>query len=93
VHEVCASDPELLRKNLVVQTIFAHHTSPQDAGRIFTQLKPKLAVYTHLVLIGGANTPPLMPADVETQTREAYNGPLAIGTDLMPSMCDKRKST
>ena len=83
VHEVCASDPELLRKNIVVQVIFAHHTSPQEAGRIFTQLQPKLAAYTHLVLIGGATTPPPTPADVETQTRETYAGPLAVGTDLM----------
>ena len=83
VHEVCASDPELLRKNIVVQTIFAHHTSPQEAGRIFTQIGPKLAAYTHLVLIGGQNTPPPKPADVETQTRETYAGSLAMGTDLM----------
>ena len=83
VHEVCASDPALLRTNLVVQTIFAHHTSPQEAGRIFSQVQPKMAAYTHLVLIGGANTPPPKPADVETQTRETYAGPLALGTDLM----------
>lgn len=83
VHEVCASDPELLRNNLVVQTIFAHHTSPQEAGRIFAKVKPRLAAYTHLVLIGGVNVAPPTAADVESQTRETYNGPLAIGTDLM----------
>ena len=83
VHEVCASDPELLRKNLIVQTIFAHHTSPQEAGRIFTHLQPKLAAYTHLVLIGSVNVTPPTPRDVEIQTRETYSGPLAIGTDLM----------
>lgn len=83
VHEVCASDPELLQTNTVVQTIFAHHTSPKEAGTIFTKTAPKLAAYTHLVLIGAKNYPPPTPAQVEAQTRETYSGPLAIGTDLM----------
>jgi ribonuclease Z len=83
VHEVCASNPELLKKNIVVQTIFAHHTSPQEAGTVFTKIAPKLAAYTHLVLIGGKDTAPPTPDEVATQTRETYKGPLAVGTDLM----------
>jgi hypothetical protein len=30
-----------------------------------------------------SNAAPPTPADVETQTRETYNGPLAVGTDFM----------
>ena len=83
VHEVCAAEPELLKSNLVVQTIFAHHTSPKEAGTVFTKIAPKLAAYTHLVLIGGKNYAPPTPDQVGAQTRETYSGPLAIGTDLM----------
>lgn len=83
VHEVAAANPDLLRKSTVVQVIFAHHTSPQEAGTVFTKTRPKLAAFTHLVLIGGPNAKPPTPDEVAAQTRETWAGPLAVGTDLM----------
>jgi ribonuclease Z len=81
IHEVCIAPPELLKTNIRFQRIMAHHTSPQDAGRVFSQAHPKLAVYTHLVFLGENPAPTV--EDVATQTRETYAGPLAIGEDLM----------
>lgn len=83
VHEVAATTPELIARSKVVQTIFAHHTSPQEAGRAFGLIKPKLAAYTHLVMIGDERTAAPGTDELVRQTRETYAGPLAVGSDLM----------
>jgi len=82
IHEVGAVRPELLQ-DPQVQRVMAHHTSPQDAGRVFSRAHPKLAVYTHLVLLDGPKVPALSVDELVAQTRETYNGPLVIGQDLM----------
>lgn len=83
IHEVCAGRPELLSTNLAAQRVMAHHTSPQEAGRVFSQAHPKLAVYTHLVFLADEKNPAPTVEDIAAQTRETYSGPLAIGEDLM----------
>jgi ribonuclease Z len=82
VHEVAAVRPELLSEPGIVH-IMGHHTSPQDAGRVFAQTRPKLAAYTHMVLLASPRVPALTPDDVVAATRETYGGPLVIGEDLM----------
>jgi ribonuclease Z len=57
VHEVAIARPELM-KEAYVQRIIGHHTTPREAGRVFAQTKPKLAAYTHLVLLGSEQIPP-----------------------------------
>ena len=52
-----------------------HHTTPEEAGRIFTRVAPKMAIYSHIV-------PPDVP-DVVPHTRKTYSGPLEVGEDLM----------
>jgi ribonuclease Z len=44
VHQVAAA-PEALLKNPVFQVILAHHTKPDEAGTLFSRVKPKLAVF------------------------------------------------
>jgi ribonuclease Z len=61
--------PEQRRK------IIEHHTTPEQAGIVFTRVKPKLAVYSHIV-------PPDVP-EVIPHTRRTYTGPLEVGEDLM----------
>lgn len=82
VHEVAMARPELLRE-AYIQRIVNHHTSPQEAGRIFAQTRPKLAVFTHLVMLASAtvNAPAL--DELIAATRETYAGPLQVGEDLM----------
>ena len=63
-----------------VKRILAHHTSPQEAGRVFSTAKPRLAVYAHISSAGGAAP---QPAEYIAATRETYNGPLEFGEDLM----------
>ena len=50
VHEVAIARPELM-KEAYIQRIVAHHTTPREAGVVFAQTRPKLAAYTHLVLL------------------------------------------
>ena len=82
IHEVCVARPELLG-NAIVQRIMAHHTNPQEAGRVFSQAKPKLAAYSHLVLLVTDATPPITDTDIVVETRKTYDGPLEVGEDLM----------
>jgi ribonuclease Z len=82
VHEVASARPELMQE-AYVQRIIGHHTTPREAGRVFAQTKPKLAAYTHLVLVASERIPPPSIDDVVAETREAYSGPLVVGEDLM----------
>jgi ribonuclease Z len=81
VHEVVAPAVEVARSAVAgadrVQRIIAHHTPPEDAGRIFSAVKPRLAVYAHIV------PSPAGEKDLVGPTRTTYSGPLAVGYDLM----------
>ena len=55
--------------------VLAHHTTAEEAGKVFAKVAPKLAVYSHIV-------PPKAP-NLVTDTRKAYSGRLEVGEDLM----------
>ena len=80
VHEVVAVDVErrasVMRDPAVTQRIIDHHTTAEDAGRVFAAVKPKLAVYSHIV------PSPTTAKDLEGPTRKTYAGPLLVGEDL-----------
>jgi ribonuclease Z len=50
VHEVAWAKPELIDKSEAARIIIALHTTPKQAGIVFSRVKPKLAVYSHIVL-------------------------------------------
>lgn len=84
VHEVIAAPAALLEKSETARRIVALHTLPEDAGRVFARVRPRLAVYTHVVLL---TTDPAFPppavTDLIPRTRATYDGPLEVGEDLM----------
>ena len=83
VHEVAVIEPELIKARPEYRAIEDHHTSPEEAGKIFATAKPKLAVYSHIVF---ATVKPAqdVPEDaLIARTRTTYQGPLVIGHDLM----------
>jgi len=82
IHEVAVAGPELMSEDYV-QRIMAHHTTPREAGMVFARAKPKLAAFTHLVCLGSGHVPSPTVADIITETRQTYGGPLEIGEDLM----------
>jgi ribonuclease Z len=77
IHE--AVDPDAIRNRTdhpnpsAIESIIAHHTSGEEAGVIFSRVKPRLAVYSH-----APNTEALI-----TQTRKTYAGPLQGAEDLL----------
>ena len=79
IHEVAV--PDLLRKTgrktEWVDAILSHHTTPEQAGEIFTKVKPRMAVYSHIVI------PAATEQDLIPPTRKTYSGPLEVGEDLM----------
>ncbi|HTS60520.1 MAG TPA: MBL fold metallo-hydrolase, partial [Candidatus Acidoferrales bacterium] len=74
IHE--AVDPETLRRLNAPEELFraivAHHTTPEQAGEIFSRVRPKLAVFSHY------NT-----ASVLGRAKETYSGRIELGDDLM----------
>jgi ribonuclease Z len=82
IHQVAAMRPELLALP-AFQVILAHHTSPEEAGRVFSRVKPRLAVFYHFSLLGTAKLPPLTAQEVVAAARKTYDGPLIAGEDLM----------
>jgi ribonuclease Z len=78
IHEVV--DAEALRTRPgnrtreQMENIIAHHTTLQQAGEVFSRVKPRLAVYSHV--LGNSN-------DLIASTRKTYSGPLEVGEDLM----------
>jgi ribonuclease Z len=82
IHQVAAVRPELLASP-VFQVILAHHTKPEEAGVVFSRVRPKLAVFYHFSLLGTPSSPPLTAQDVVAAARKTYDGPLLAGEDLM----------
>ena len=77
IHEVVIV-PDTLNKTDPRYDIVAHHTSPQQASKVFNEVKPKLAVYSHI-----ANPFVRNEQEVITQTKANYSGPVVLGEDLM----------
>jgi ribonuclease Z len=82
IHEVAMARPELLGE-AYIQRIVSHHASPQDAGRVFAQTTPKLAAFTHLVMLANETVAEPTVGELIAATRETYAGPLQVGEDLM----------
>lgn len=85
IHEVA----EFEDTNALPQ-VYAHHTNPRQAGEIFSQTKPKLAVYSHIV--NGVSPKIIGVPDDELirRTRANYQGELKVGRDLMSFLIDKK---
>ncbi len=83
VHEVVLASDELLASSEQFRRIAAHHTTPEEAGMVFAEVAPKLAVYTHIVLLSSRTIPEAPLSSLITRTRTNYDGPLVVGEDLM----------
>lgn len=83
IHELGAANDEILEFDPRMQLILDHHTSPEEAGIVFTRAAPKLAVYTHYTLLSAPNAPEVTVETVLERTRTSYSGPLQAGDDLM----------
>lgn len=78
IHEVAFARSEDLKKSKALRSILSIHTTPKEAGKVFSQVKPGLAVYSHIVLLGGVSE----EADLVGRTKETYEGKVVVGEDL-----------
>ena len=78
VHEVTAAGDGTAENAQQLKRIAANHTTPEQAAEVFSRVKPRLAVYNHLLLFGSAT-----PKDLVPMTRKKYAGPLIVGEDLL----------
>ena len=75
VNEVLLSPPGATPTN---DAILSYHSTPEQAAATFSQVAPKLAVYTHIVDQTGGGS-----QEIISRTRAAgYTGPLEVGQDL-----------
>jgi ribonuclease Z len=75
IHEVLLNPPGATTASDV---ILGYHSTPEQAASVFSQVTPRLAVYTHIVDQTGGGAQSLI-----ARTRAAgYTGPLQVGTDL-----------
>ena len=78
VHEVTAAGGSMAENAQQLKRIAANHTTPEQAAEVFSRVKPRLAVYNHLLLFGNAKPEDLIPA-----TKKKYAGPVIVGEDLL----------
>jgi ribonuclease Z len=83
IHEVATANDQALAANPGFKDIVAHHVTPAEAASIFNAVKPKLAVYSHLVFLSDTKFPRPTVDYLIDQTRKTYAGPLVVGQDLM----------
>lgn len=83
LHEVADIDPGLLKNYPRFKEIAAHHTSPEEAGRIFSMARPKVAAFTHIIVLKADAPLDVPPTQIAARTRTSYDGPLVLGEDLM----------
>jgi ribonuclease Z len=83
IHEVAQARSDQLARSETARRIVKHHTTPEEAGRIFSRVKPHLALYSHIALLTTeAGVPALTEKDLVAATRKTYVGPLEVGEDL-----------
>lgn len=82
IHEVLVPDAFYARVKgylspEAAKNVFDHHTTPAECGELFGRVRPKLAVYSHIVSGPGGDK------ELMDKTREAYDGVFVVGQDLM----------
>lgn len=77
IHEVVIT-ADTVNKSDPQYHIVSHHTTAQQASKIFNEVKPKLAAYSHI-----ANPYKRTEQDLLKQTKANYPGPIILGEDLM----------
>jgi len=77
IHEVVIA-PDTLSKSDPKYHIVALHTTPEQAAKVFNEVKPKLAAYSHIAKPYGNTEQELLK-----RTKADYSGPLVMGEDLM----------
>ena len=79
VHEVAMARPETLEKHPHARTVLEHHITPREVGRVFAQVRPRVAMLTHLVL-KAPDAPGI--GELLDEVGQDYDGPVLVARDL-----------
>lgn len=88
IHEVGIGNADLMKQDSpageALRRIVGHHTTPEEGAKLFNIVKPRLVVYTHLVMVTTHKDYPRPDeAEILARTRAAgYSGPLEVADDL-----------
>lgn len=82
IHSVAMFNRNLPTIPESAKTVLAHHTTPEEAARVFNETNPKLAVLTHIVRLPSNQLFPFSDI-VEAVRANDYRGPLVAAEDLM----------
>jgi ribonuclease Z len=66
-----------------VQRYYEFLASPEMAGRILQETRPRLAVFSHISLYSRGDIPRPSTDELMSRVRAVYDGPFVIGEDLM----------
>ena len=77
IHEIFAAEPSILAKNTRLQKVERYHTNPAQMLRVLHETKPKVALLTHVILIG------IKEDALLREIKNGYTGEVYIGEDLM----------
>jgi ribonuclease Z len=83
LHEVVLASDELVASSPQLKRVVAHHTTPEQAGTVFSKVAPKLAVFTHITVPNSRTVAEAPMSSLISRTRTNYDGPLVVGEDLM----------
>jgi ribonuclease Z len=75
IYEVAAATESVVRPD--VARALSVHISPEEAGTVFARVRPKLAVYSHILTFGVSDD------ELLTRTRKTFAGRIVVGADLM----------
>ncbi len=79
IHEVAS--PESFRRAGIsaerTASVISHHITPEKAADVFARVKPRLAVFSHIV------QPDATDEELIGPTRKVYSGAVEVGEDLM----------
>ena len=77
IHETQVLSPGNSREAVLANVSLGVHTTPEQAGGIFSRTKPRMAVYSHII------PPDTAATDLAAATKPFYKGPLAVAHDYM----------
>jgi len=83
LHEVVLASDALVASSAQLERVVAHHSTPEQAGTVFTKIAPKLAVFTHITAPNSRTVAAAPMSSLVSRTRANYDGPLVVGEDLM----------
>lgn len=73
VHSIGAAREEVLESAPIWRLIMDHHVEPEDAGTVFAEARPKLAVCTHMVAPTNGKIPPVGANEIMERARTTYD--------------------